>query len=241
MKKKNLVWILFLLIGNISLAQDKGYAAISIGPSIPIEDFASKNSSNEAAGYANPGAIFDVSFQYKLGKYFGVSALLRGQANTTDAQAIANELAREINNVLWTVESNPWSIGGILIGGSASVPIGINDKISFESRAMLGFLNATSPEINITGRTNSQSEWVKQQSKMANAFSYLFGAGFKFNIAKRFCFLTTIDFLSAKPEFKDVIITNSNGDYISNTFSQKFGTINIGLGFGLRLNKTSLK
>ncbi len=239
MKKTNFLWVILFLIANISSAQDKGYVAISLGPSIAIEDFASKNSSNVAAGYANAGAIFDVSFQYKLGKYFGVSALLRGQANTTDAQAIANELAREINNVLWTVESNPWSIGGILIGGSASVPIGLNDKISFESRAMFGFLNATSPEINITGRTNSQSEWAKQQSKMATAFSYLFGAGFKFNIAKRFCVLTNIDFLSAKPEFKDVLITNSKGDYITNTFSQKFGTINIGFGIGLRLNKTS--
>jgi isocitrate dehydrogenase len=65
------------------------------------------------------------------------------------------------------------------------------------------------------------------------------GAGFKFNFAKRLCFLTNIDFLSAKPEFKDVLITNSNGDFISNTFSQKFGTINIGFGLGLRLNKTS--
>ena len=239
MKKKNFLSILFLFILHVCWAQDKGYVAISIGPSIPIEDFASKNSSNVAAGYANSGAIFDVSFHYKLGKYFGVSALLRGQANTTDAQAIANDLAREINNVTWTVESNPWSIGGILIGGSASVPIGINDKISFESRAMFGFLNATSPEINITGRTNSQSEWAKQQSKMATAFSYLLGAGFKFNFAKRLCFLTNIDFLSAKPEFKDVLITNSNGDFISNTFSQKFGTINIGFGLGLRLNKTS--
>ena len=239
MKKKNFLSILFLFLLHVCWAQDKGYVAVSIGPSIPIEDFASKNSSNEAAGYANPGAIFDVSFQYKFGKYFGISALLRGQANTTDAQAIANELAREINNVLWTVESNPWSIGGILIGGSASVPIGLNDKISFESRAMFGFLNATSPEINITGRTNSQSEWAKQQSKMATAFSYLLGAGFKFNIAKRICILTNIDFLSAKPEFKDVLITNSKGEFISNTFSQKFGTINIGLGIGLRLNKTS--
>jgi hypothetical protein len=239
MKNKNLISILFLLIVNLCWAQDKGFVAVSIGPSIPIEDFASKNSSNVAAGYANPGAIFDVSFQYKLGKYFGISALLRGQANTTDAQAIANELAREINNVTWIVESNPWSIGGILIGGTASVPIGLKDKVSFESRAMFGFLNAASPEINITGRIDSQSEWAQQHSKMSTAFSYLLGAGFKFNIAKRLCVLTNIDFLSAKPEFKDVLITNSKGDYITNTFSQKFGTINIGFGIGLRLNKIS--
>ncbi len=187
MKKENYVSILFILIANLSLAQDKGYVAVSIEPGIPMEDFVSKNASNIAAGFANAGGIFDVSFHHKLVKYFGISALFRGHANTTDAQAIENALARELNNITWIVESNPWSMGGILIGRTASIPIGIKDKVSFESLAIFGFLNVTSSKKNITERTNSQSEWEQQHSKMPTEISYFLGLGseFKFKIAKR--------------------------------------------------------
>ena len=54
---------------------------------------------NPAAGWATSGAVFDISFNYKLGEgNFGIAALLRGQANTTDAQELANEFASQ----------NPW-------------------------------------------------------------------------------------------------------------------------------------
>jgi hypothetical protein len=64
-----------------SHAQDeKGYIGISLGPSIPMGDLSSKDADNDAAGWANTGAVFDISFAYKLGEgNFGITALLRGQ------------------------------------------------------------------------------------------------------------------------------------------------------------------
>ncbi len=172
---------------HVSWAQNKGYVSVSIGPSLKIENFACKNSSNVAAEYLNPVVIFDVSFHHKLGKYSGISALLRGKTNTTDAHAIENALARELNNVTWIVESNSWSNSGILIGETTSILVRLKDNVSFESRAIFGFLKTTSPKINITERTNSQSEWAQQPSKMSTEISYFLGLGseFKFKIAKR--------------------------------------------------------
>jgi hypothetical protein len=114
-----------------SHAQDeKGYIGISLGPSIPMGDLSSKDADNDAAGWANTGAVFDISFAYKLGEgNFGITALLRGQANPTDAQGLADELANQVAGVNWTVESDGWGIGGLMFGGFGSFPI--SEKTSF--------------------------------------------------------------------------------------------------------------
>jgi opacity protein-like surface antigen len=233
------VLLSFLVLISFALKMDaqdkKGYIGVSLGPSIAIGDFASKDADNEAAGWANTGAIFDISFAYKLGNgNFGLTALLRGQANTTDAQALVDEFKYQYPDFIWLVESGNWSIGGLMLGGFGSFPI--SDKTSFDARAMIGFLNASSPEIKITGIDSSfSSAWIKQSSSSASAFSYLIGAGFSFGIGNRLCILTNVDYLGAKPEFSKVRTTTSTGEQFTDTWSQNFGTLNIGIGIGIKI------
>ena len=75
MKKLMTIFILVLLFDSFCFSQDKGYVGISIGPSIPTGDYASAELSNQKAGLAKTGAIFDISFGYKLGKNLGLSAM----------------------------------------------------------------------------------------------------------------------------------------------------------------------
>lgn len=234
MKKHLLLLItLSLFLVTNCLAQDKGYIAISLGPSIPIGDFSSKNANNESAGWAQTGAIIDFSFAYKFGKNFGISVLLRGQANGIDNNALASELTKQAGGS-WTVNSKAWSIGGFMFGGYGSFPI--SDKVSFDSRAMIGFLSSTSPELNITLNGSGGAGWIKQSSVTATSFSYLIGGGFKFDVGRKICLLANLDYLGSKPEFRDVEITSSNGGAPEkNTYSQSFGTINFGIGIGYRL------
>ncbi len=92
---KNIVLSLILLTSisiQLKAQNEKGFIGISLGPSIPLGDLASKNPNNSAAGFANTGAIFDISFAHKLGGgNLGITAILRGQSNPTDAQAMADE------------------------------------------------------------------------------------------------------------------------------------------------------
>lgn len=214
-------------------SQDKGYIGVSFGPSIPIGDFASRDASNKSAGWATTGAIFDITFAYKLGTNFGLTGMLRGQANGLDNDAFANELAKQSGGN-WTVNSKAWSIGGLMFGGYGSFPI--SDKVSFDTRALIGFLSATSPEFNITLNGSGGAGWIKQSSVSASSFSYLIGCGFKFDVANKICLLANLDYLGSKPEFRDVEVTSSvGGAPQKSTFSQGFGSINFGVGIGLRL------
>jgi len=235
MKKYILSFVVLTTIVLSTQAQNtKGYIGLSLGPSIPLGEFASKDADNDAAGWAKTGAIFDISFAYKLGDgNFGISGLLRGQSNPTDAQSLANELANQVAGVNWTVESAGWGIGGLMFGGFGSFPI--SEKASFDTRVMIGFLSASSPEITVTGSGPGGTDWFKQSSASANSFAYLLGAGFKFDIGKKLYLLTNLDYLGAKPEFNNVETIASDGSREKSTWSQSMGSINFSGGLALKL------
>lgn len=218
----------------VSAQRGNGYFGITLGPSIPIEDFASKDPNNEAAGWANVGGLIDLSFAYEFGTgNFGVTAILRGQSNPTDAQALADAFAAKYNYVNWIVSAENWSLGGLLVGGYGSFDI--TEKSSFETRGMIGFLNATSPEIKVTGNVLGMEAWTKRSKASATAFSYLLGAGFKFGVGSKLYFLTNLDYLGSKPEFLNVETTTSFGSSEKNTYHQNIGTLNLSVGLGFKI------
>lgn len=228
------VLLSFLLAAGLcssAVAQnEQGYIGLSVGPSIPVGNFASTDLNNETAGLAKPGAIFDISFAYPLGQgSFGIMGLLRGQANPFDAQALADELARMSPGTAFTVEAKPWSVGGLMAGGYGVFYV--TDRTSFEARAMIGFMNASSPEIKI----KTGSDWVRQSSVAGNTVGFLVGAGFRFDISKRMYLLTMLDYMGEKPEFKDYEITSSTGENAKDTFSQPMGAINLSIGLAFKL------
>lgn len=235
MKKIIFITVVLLTISIQGYAQDeKGYIGISLGPSIPMGDLSSKDADNYSAGWANNGAVFDISIAYKLGKgNFGITALLRGQANPTDAQALVDEIANQNPGINWEVESDDWGIGGLMFGGFGSFPI--SEKASFDTRAMIGFLSATSPEITITGSVAGGSAWTKQGSSTASSFAYLIGAGFKFDLGSKIYLLTKLDYLSSNPEFSNVEFTASDGSRENDTWSQSMGTLNLSVGIALKI------
>jgi len=236
MKKIRIIFtLLTALICNANAQQSNGYLGIAIGPSIPLGDLASNNLDNDAAGLANTGSTLDITFAYKLGgRNFGIRAMLRCQGNPMDAQALADALAYRNPGVLFTVESKAWSIGGILFGGYGAFPI--SQTSFFTTRAMIGFLSATSPEITITGTGPTGAAWIKRSSKDATAFSYLLGVGFKFDLATKLCLLANLDYLGSEPEFVNVTTTNSLGDLQKNTWSQVMGILNFTFGVALKFD-----
>ena len=233
---KNAITVLAVLIlGFKSYAQnERGHIGLSLGPSFPIGDLSSKDYDNVAAGWANTGAIFDISFAYKLGKgNFGISALLRGQFNSYDARSFANELSNQFGGVNWTVESDGWGIGGLMVGGFGSFPV---SKIAtFDTRAMIGFLSAVSPEITLTAIGPGGVGWARQSSATSTSFAYLIGAGFKFEIGKKLYLLSNLDYLGSKPEFTNVQTLSSDGSRITDTWSQSMGAINLSVGVAFKL------
>ena len=235
MKKGSVLIVTFLRFVVIAFSQDKGYFAISLGPSIPLGDFASKDMDNESAGFAKPGAIFDLSFGYKLGKNVGVTALLRGQSNKLDGNAISNEMSKQLpDDVSEQTKVGSWAIGAFLAGVYSSIPVA--KQVTFETRLMMGVLSVKAPEILIDLTGPGGTAWVKQKSASTTAFAYLAGIGIKYDAGKRVAVLANIDYLGAKPQFDNVEITTNLLDLQNETndYTQDFGSINVSFGIGYR-------
>lgn len=117
---------------------------------------------------------------------------------------MAQEFANEFPGISWKVESDFWSIVGVLFGGFGSFPI--SRKATFDTRAMVGFINTNAPAFTITG-TGLREAWLKQEKASATSFAYLLGVGLKFYKGSNLCLLTNLDHLAANPEFSNVELT----------------------------------
>lgn len=236
MKKLFITILAFVAITTQGFANDgKGYIGISLGPSFPIGDFGSKNINKPNAGLAGTGAVFDISFAYKLGaSNFGVTALIRGQANSMDEMVFQNELRKENPGAYWSADIDSWTNSGIMVGGFGSFPL--SDKASFDIKAMIGLSIATVPEMNITGTfPGAGSFWVRQDNMSASSLAYLVGAGFKFGLGSKLYLLTNLDIFGSNPEFVNVTVIGSDGSREYSTFNQKMTTFNLSVGLAFKL------
>ena len=158
--------------------------------------------------------------------------MLRGQANGVDAQKLADAIAEE-TGFSNTVEVKSWNTGSLLIGIHSSVDL--TEKLSFEAKAVIGYANCTSPELKVTYLSPGADLYVRQKSAVALSFAYLVGAGFKWDIAPKTCLLLKLDYMAAKPQFRDVEVFNSYFGYDEVDFKQQISSVSASIGIGLRL------
>jgi hypothetical protein len=227
--------VMLLMCSSLSQAQDdKGYIGFSLGPSIPLGDLSSKDYDSEEAGWAKTGAVFDLSFAYRVGTgNFGVTAMLRGQVNPVDEVAYDRELSGEFPGVSWKVESDAWKSFGIMIGVFGSFPV--SEQVYFDPRVLVGIANTTAPASTVTAAGPGGTAWVKTDSQSSLSLAYLIGAGFKFNVARNIYLLTNIDYRGTGTEFRDVEITASDGSRGFDTWSLGLGSFSLTAGVAVKL------
>ncbi len=240
--------ILIVLQTPCVMAQDestgeekRGFLAISLGPSIPTGQFASKDfNSSTYSGFAKTGAIFDISFGYTFTNGWGLTALARGQANTVDAQAYASGLMTQFAIDGYTVTSESWMTSGYLIGGYRSSPI--SERLFFDFRAMLGVMLSRLPATTIEGRDGFEAFEVSRQETNASGFATLLGVGLKYNVGRRSSLLFNVDYWGGKVDFSGFPVTTITSAFgIITDSSTSLGsietnlnTLNLAIGYGFR-------
>ncbi len=218
-----------------TFSQDKGYIAISAGPSIPIGKFAGQGLVANEVTWARLGAMCDISLGYKLNKNFGIAVLIRGQKNETDSEEFIVSYSN-FSIINSSVKSDSWRLGALMGGSYGSFPV--SERLSVECRLMFGVLLARSPEIDIiyglaAGLGAIES---KQESSTSAALGYLMGVGLKYDVARRVCLLVNGDYFGGNAEFRNVsVMVPAFMGGGTNTFSQSFSTINVSAGIGFRL------
>lgn len=171
-------FILFFIIimSNNLLAQEsgrRGFIGISLGPSMPVGDYADKSLGNSGAGFAKNGIGFTpINFGYKFGKNFGISALWSGAAHSVDIDGI----------------DATWSYGGVMAGPMYS--ISLNEKLDIDLRGMVGFVSAT-------------ADLKEYENNEGTGVSIDLGTSLRYNFATKWCFLISADFFTSKPKMNE--------------------------------------
>lgn len=247
MNKISLILILtfsFESFGQIEENDRNGFASVNYGLNIPTGNYGSKKFSNSEAGFATKGSVFDIAFGHKILPKLGVMAMSRGLANGFDvgeyAQGLANYLGpsnpMEVTTV--GVESNSYSLGGLLTGIYGSFPIA--NKISFEPRLLAGISGVSLPAMTIDVYESGAKiiSFIREHSTTV-AFSYNIGAGTVFDVSKKVKLMINVDFFAAKAEWNDVQeisighISDETEIYYYD-YDQNFGTVNVSTGIGFK-------
>ena len=174
-----------------------GYVAVAIGPAIPVGEFGNSEIGNRSAGFAKTGLTFSaINVGYRF-KYVELTALLIGSAfflsqNAADKDAV-------------------WIYRGAFIG--SVIPRDISKKVQVGAKAMLGYLNTTSPEITVAGTT------IPEQSGADLAI--IGGINVRYNVFDRWCAIVDVYYLASEPKFDN--------------YQQKIRTVNVAFGVGFRL------
>jgi len=151
----------------------KGFIGITIGPSIPIGDFADNSLNNDNAGYAKTGLNINlINFGYKFGQNFGITGLWFGAAHSVDFSAV----------------DAMWSYGGLMGGPMLSFPI--NEKLIFDLKGMIGFVSAKL-DMYALGETSGIG------------VGFDFGASFRYNFSEKWCLLINGDYLASTSKFDE--------------------------------------
>lgn len=215
-------------------AESRGYLGVSLGPAIPVGVFAQKDINSEASGFARNGATFDAHFTYQLSDMFGFCAILRSESHAMDTEPYLKHFRANEPDINWSGGATLWSTGGFMCGGFYSLPLSSIPGSFLEIRAQVGIFNTSSPQVSFVAIKGNMGGYITQESKSANATAFSAGSILRYTLGERFSLLLNIDYFATNPEFLNVT-QNYTGDLKRVHFSQRYTTVNAGLGLAYHL------
>lgn len=232
--KKILVFLPLLLFIVVSSAQEdrKGHLGISIGPSIPLGDYADNDIGNADAGYADIGLHLNFNFYYKLDEKIGISALWSGTANPIDVNEKVKTTVSVEPDAGRTLEADPWVYDAVMVGPFYSFS---NEKVEMDLRGLIGFSFSTIPQNEIVlFEGGIATKNYKQNEADATSFAYNLGIGLRYLASEKIVVTTNLDYFSTQAEF-NVATTSNFGLSSNNKVEQSIKALNVTFGIGYRL------
>jgi hypothetical protein len=237
--KKTIALICFWLLCFAAFSQENStstdtpsYFALSVGPSIPLQDFKSTDGKNANAGFAKNGRKKDILWGKELNNtHWGVTGLLRIHKNPIDEGELALIAKTVYPSFDYSISAKEWNLYTLMAGTYYRIPI--SRKLTVMPKAMVGLAYIYSPEINAVPYNNSvhvASSYMESSHTFST--SYLFGLGLKSNLFHRMVLISNVDILGAFPTFSAVKTTYGNGTTIFRTKSPTILTFNFGMGIG---------
>jgi hypothetical protein len=219
---------------NSTSIDKQSYIAVSVGSSIPLQDFKSTNANNANAGFAKNGTKYDILWGKDLkNPHWGVTGLFRFHKNPIDVEALTSVAKTAYSSYDYSISAKDWKLYTLMAGTYYRIPV--SKKMTIMPKAMIGLAYIYSPEINVLAENNLGNIATSfTESSHTITPSYLFSIGLKSNLYKRIVLVSNFDILGAFTTFNDVKTTYGNDTSITRTKSPSFLTFNYGIGIGYK-------
>lgn len=227
--------IALLFISQISFGQstNRQYIGLSIGPSIPLDDFRKTVLDDSTSGFAKTGVALAFNYAFRVTHNFGLQLLINYSGNSLDNVKYKNELEAAHPDYGVSVESTKnWSSGGLFVGPYLRFPL--SEKLSWDVRGLVGFFGSYSPKATIRVKKdepNAELETYYIESSRATSFAYTLGTGLKYRLGSYYILLFG-DYVSSKLKFKDASGWDWDGEPYTTSFNQKIDYFSITAGVG---------
>jgi hypothetical protein len=206
---------------------DKGYVSLSIGPSIPVGNYARTNLSNDQAVFAALGGSAILSYSRLIGKKIGLAAELLGQINPLNVKALEKDFGQQkfalpsvilsngppqnlphqvyVSYQNWGFDKKSWFSGSALVGGYGEFALSKAGNISVTTKVLLGAAYLSAPKL--SGESHTDTSWIKvgQTAASAFGFAYSLSSGLKYDFNKKISLIAIIEYFgTSNVTFKNV-------------------------------------
>ncbi len=217
--------LLFVPLLNLfSQVTGRGSISLSVGPALPVGDFAKKEL-DPTSGFAKAGQSASLSYAHLLEKRFGFTVSLHAVRNPIDTKAMEKSFSElKVFQGLyssstpiqptqipyatypnWKIDKSSWLSAALLVGGYGVFPATQSERLAFTTKAMIGVMYIKSPELEAGSVTDTAIVHLEQGSRSAFGLAYLLSAGTKYNCTKKISLLVNLEFLgTSQIKFDDV-------------------------------------
>lgn len=230
--KRSILLFSLLLIGIVITKAQKisstNALTVSIGPSLPVGDYGSKNIQNNGSGFASTGGSVAINYYHLLSKKIGFSVSLQGQLNPL----ASNKLEESFNDLLiaditvwagtnpgqipppattgtkypnWNFDKKSWWTASCLIGIYGEFPLGGDGKTEFLANIAFGPSYITAPSIKGSSIGTAASAYHEQSGGKAWGLGFDVNAGVKRYLKdKLFLQFLASHYAAPSVSFKDI-------------------------------------
>jgi hypothetical protein len=219
------------------LKGDVGYVGFTIGPSIPLGNFASNDINNSNAGFANTGSKIEINGGFRLINSMDLALKLFYSGNSYDIKSLTNGLSAQYPGTTWTTTGRNWDIYGGMVGASYSYPF--RNKFVGDIKFLTGFMQSSVPQMIITGSNGTK---ITDSKRSASSFVYQISAGGHYPVGRLVDIVGSLEYLSSSPTFSNVSrVSNlpmSDPGYLTSspgsTSSQSVNLLSLNFGFRVK-------
>ena len=207
---KRIHCILFLLfVSIVSRAQERQSLRLTIGPSVPVGNFAGQDGLSTSNGLAYLGGLVDLSYDLRFGHSgFGFTATGRVRLNPINGNASLARIERVDTGYTISATKRSWVTGAVFAGVSHQWSPG-GKWMVFES-VEFGVAEAILPSSSFTGLRNSvaypgsQDYLVGVSSRVTSVEpTGLLKVGARYPLTHHFFFLAYLDFWYLQTKFNN--------------------------------------